>query len=99
VRVSLPVKLLELPKLAVRGRPGDALKGERKAFCGVARDFTPHAVYDRYRLPAGAEIAGPAIFEERESTFIVGAGGRVRVDDFGFLWVDLAKEQAHAATA
>jgi N-methylhydantoinase A len=99
VRASLPVKLLELPKLAAKGRAGDALKGERKAFCGAAREFLRHAVYDRYRLPAGAEIAGPAIFEERESTFIVGAGGRARVDDFGFLWVDLpgieTEERAH----
>jgi N-methylhydantoinase A len=98
VRASLPVKLLELPKIAVKGRAGDALKGERKAFCGAARDFVPHAVYDRYRLPAGAEIAGPAIFEERESTFVVGVGGRARVDDFGFLWVDFPR-RAHDAAA
>jgi N-methylhydantoinase A len=92
VRASLPVKLLELPKIAAQGRASDALKGERKAYCGAAREYVPHAVYDRYRLPAGAEIAGPAIFEERESTVIVGAGGRARVDDFGFLWVDLPKK-------
>jgi N-methylhydantoinase A len=92
VRASLPVKLLELPKIAAKGRASDAMKGERRAFCGAAREFIPHAVYDRYRLPAGAEIAGPAIFEERESTVIVGAGARSRVDDFGFLWVDLPKE-------
>jgi len=101
VRASLPVQLLELPKIAARGRAGDALKGERKAYCGAAREFIPHAVYDRYRLPAGAEIAGPAIFEERESTVIVGAGSRSRVDDFGFLWVDLpgiaTEERAHEA--
>ena len=99
VRASLPVKLLELPKIAAQGRASDALKGERQAFCGAAREYVPHAVYDRYRLPAGAELAGPAIFEERESTVIVGAGGRARVDDFGFLWVDLPKEKAHEAAA
>jgi N-methylhydantoinase A len=101
VRASLPVQLLELPKIAATGRARDALKGERNAFCGAAREFVPHAVYDRYRLPAGAEIAGPAVFEERESTVIVGAGSRARVDDFGFLWVDLpgieTEEKAHAA--
>jgi N-methylhydantoinase A len=101
VRASLPVQLLELPKIAVKGRASDALKGERQAFCGTAREFIPHAVYDRYRLPAGAEIAGPAIFEERESTLVVGAGARTRVDDFGFLWVDLpgveTEEKAHEA--
>jgi N-methylhydantoinase A len=93
VRASLPVKLLELPRLAVKGRAPDALKGERKAYCGRASDFIPHAVYDRYRLPPGAEVAGPAIFEERESTVIVGDGARARVDEFGFLWIDLPKER------
>lgn len=95
VRASLPVQLLELPRIATRGRPADALKGSREAYCGVARTFIAHAVYDRYRLPAGAEVAGPAIFEERESTVIVGAGGRARVDEYGFLWVDLPKERTH----
>jgi N-methylhydantoinase A len=94
VRASLPVKQLELPRLTHQGRTRDAVKGERKAYSGVARDFIAHAVYDRYKLAPGAEIAGPAIFEERESTVIVGEGARSRVDEFGFLWIDLPKEQA-----
>jgi N-methylhydantoinase A len=93
VRASLPVKQLELPRLTVKGRTRDAVKGERQAYSGVARDFIAHAVYDRYKLAPGAEIAGPAIFEERESTVIVGEGARSRVDEFGFLWIDLPKEQ------
>lgn len=92
VRASLPVKLLELPKLSHKGSIAQARKGERPAYCGVARDFIPHAVYDRYLLPPGAQIAGPAIFEERESTVVAGAGSRSRVDEFGFLWIELPKE-------
>ena len=92
VRASLPVKLLALPKLATRGRAADAVKGERKAWSGVSRGFVPHAVYDRYRLAPGAQIEGPAIFEEREATAIAGEGARARVDEFGFLWIDLPKE-------
>ena len=34
------------------------------------------AIYDRYTLEPGAEFAGPAIVEERESTLIIGARGR-----------------------
>ena len=97
VRASLPVKLLQLPRLAVQGRPGDALKGTRKAYCPQARDFIAYEVYDRYRLPPDAALAGPAIVEERESTVIVGDGGEARVDEFGFLWIGLPKEQAHEA--
>jgi N-methylhydantoinase A len=93
VRASLPVKQLELPRLTSKGRTRDAVKGERKAYSGVARDFIAHAVYDRYKLAPGAEIAGPAIFEERESTVIAGQGARSRVDEFGFLWIDLPKDQ------
>ena len=95
VRASLPVRPLALPRLAGGGRAGDAKKGERPAYCGLARDFVPHAVYDRYRLPPGAEIAGPAIFEERESTVIAGAGSRARIDEFGFLWISLPTDASH----
>ena len=92
VRASLPVRLLELPRLApaAGASAGDARKGERPAYCPVAGGMIPHAVYDRYRLAPGMRFAGPAIVEERESTLVVGAGGQVRVDDHGFLWIDLS---------
>ena len=95
VRASLPVKALALPKLTRKGRAADAVKGERKAYCGIARAFVAHTVYDRYRLAPGAEIAGPAIFEERESTVVAGEGARSRVDEYGFLWITLPTEQGH----
>jgi N-methylhydantoinase A len=95
VRASLPVRLLSLPKLKAVATPraSVALKGERSAYSGRAGAFIPHAVYDRYRLPAGASFDGPAIVEERESTVVVGEQGRVRVDEYGFLWIDLSQEQ------
>ncbi|MBM5812142.1 MAG: hydantoinase/oxoprolinase family protein [Gammaproteobacteria bacterium] len=96
VRASLPVQLLQLPKIGTRGALAAARKGERRAWCGTARDFVPHTVWDRYRLPADVEVEGPAIFEERESTVIVGAGGRARGDEYGFLWVTLPEERADA---
>jgi N-methylhydantoinase A len=90
VRASLPVRLLELPRLQnTRGRIQDAIKGERRAFSGLAHDFIPFTVYDRYKLSLGAEFAGPAIVEERESTVIVGEEAKVRVDEFGFLWIEM----------
>lgn len=91
VRASLPVKLLSLPKITITGRLADAIKGERSAYCAVAKDFIAHTVYDRYKLAPGAQIAGPAIVEERESTVIVGAAGKGRVDEYGFLWVEVAQ--------
>lgn len=90
VRASLPVKLLSLPKISVNAN-AKPVKGKRNAYCPIAKDFIPYTVYDRYKLPPGAEVAGPAIVEERESTVIVGSGAAARVDEYGFLWIDLEK--------
>ncbi len=75
------------------GSLGDAKKGRRKAYSGIARDFIPFTVYDRYKLFPGAGFQGPAIVEERESTVIVGEDASVSVDEFGFLWIDLEGTQ------
>jgi N-methylhydantoinase A len=42
-------------------------------------------VYDRERLPVGATLAGPAIYEGGESTVVVPPAWRTRVDDRGTL--------------
>jgi len=93
VRASLPVQLLQLPRVAASGRTIDAArKGTRDAWSAIAREFVPHAVYDRYGLPPGARFDGPAIVEERESTVVVGDDATARVDEYGFLWIDLSQE-------
>ena len=51
----------------------------------------PAQVYDRYALLAGACISGPAIFEENESTFMIGPGGRAEVLSDGSILVELPK--------
>lgn len=56
-----------------------ALKGRRAVYfdngCGAVE--TP--VYDRYALPTATRIDGPAVFEENESTFIIGPGSTATV--------------------
>lgn len=90
VRAILPERLLRLPKLnGKKGSLKDAVKGQRQAYSGIAKDFILHTVYDRYMLSAGARFKGPAIIEERESTVIVGEDASVITDEFGFLWIDL----------
>jgi len=92
VRASLPERLLQLPKIKKQGGSlRDAIKGERQAYSGIARDFIPYTVYDRYELLPGAVFQGPAIIEERESTVIAGEDTAISVDDFGFLWIELAE--------
>ena len=60
-----------------------ALKGKRPAYLPAAGTFKEVPVYDRYHLPVGAEIGGPAIVEERESTLVMNGPGRARVDELG----------------
>jgi N-methylhydantoinase A len=92
VRASLPERLIQFPKLDGKGKSlEEAIKGKRKAYSPIAKDFILYTVYDRYRLFPNAKVLGPAIIEERESTLIVGEDARVSVDDYGFLWVDLFK--------
>ncbi len=82
------------PDLIIGGRPGMASalprsagtpmmaapKSRRPAYFPEARGYVETPVYDRYGLEPGARFDGPAIVEERESTTVVGPGGRVRVD-------------------
>lgn len=90
VRASLPEKLLQLPKMDGAGKTLDrAVKGERLAYSPISKGFIPFTVYDRYNLYPSAMFPGPAIIEEKESTLIIGEGSHVRVDDYGFLWVDM----------
>ena len=69
------------PVVANADTGGDPLQGRRTVYFpgrGMVAD-TP--VYDRYRLSAGAQFEGPAVFEERESTFVVGFDAQIRVDN------------------
>ncbi len=88
VRARLPVRSLRLPRIERMGPVSDAIKGRREAFSGIAKEFIPYTVYDRYKLPPGAAFQGPAIVEERESTIIVGEDAAASVDEYGFLWID-----------
>ena len=70
---------------------GPSEKGERDVHF-VDRDGALRCrVFDRYRLQPGAEIAGPAVVEERESTIVIGPSGRARVDERLNLVVDVTR--------
>jgi N-methylhydantoinase A len=77
------------PDEVAAGGVEDARKGERPVYHPEYRDFRPTPVYDRYRLAPGAIFSGPAIVEERESTVVVGPRGRITVDEFRNVRVDL----------
>jgi 5-oxoprolinase (ATP-hydrolysing) len=70
----------------------------RPAWCPLAERYVEHAVYHRAGLHTGAEVHGPAIVEEPESTTIVGAGASLKVDSSGSLVVTLPAAGAARAT-
>ncbi len=85
------------PALALGGQQAQAAaacKGERQAWFGDG--FQLAAVFDRYALTEGSEIAGPAIIEEREATTIVAPGDTLRVDAAGNLRVAIGAASSMA---
>lgn len=89
VRVMGPV-----PHLDVKAKPSPASdagrrKASRRAWFAESGHTTVD-VFDRYSFSPGTVITGPAIVEERESTMVIGPGGRGKVDRYGSLVVDVA---------
>jgi N-methylhydantoinase A len=90
VRASLPERPFRLPPLdRRRGRMGECIKGRRSAYSVLRKKFVPFTVYDRAKLHPGARMAGPAIIEEKESTIVLGEDARARVDEYGFVWIEI----------
>lgn len=91
IRVALtaPVGRAALKVEGGKGKGAQALTGKRKAWLAAREKFVEMPVYDRYRLPVGSHINGPAIIEEASSTTVVPGGGRAHVDRSGNLVVTL----------
>lgn len=85
-----PYPLMSRPDEA-DGLPESGLKGHRPAYFPEVTGFAATPVYDRYQLRPGWRLEGPAIVEERESTFVVGPGGRIWVDDQHNLLAELRR--------
>jgi N-methylhydantoinase A/oxoprolinase/acetone carboxylase beta subunit len=79
------------PKIDARtggGGGGDPGKRSRRVWFRET-GFAEAHVLDRYRLKPGSTVNGPAVVEERESTVVIGPGGRGRVQPSGALVVEL----------
>ncbi|WP_439577405.1 hydantoinase/oxoprolinase family protein [Elioraea sp.] len=80
MRPRLDLAALAPPGTATRAA---AERGSRRVwFDGIAHEAT---VWSRLDLPAGAEIAGPAILEQADATIVVDPGLTARVDRLGNL--------------
>ena len=72
-----------------RGSAAEARKGYRKVYFPDAGGFIDSDVYDRYRLPVGARLEGPAVVEEKESTLVFGPRAVCEVHESGSLVLTL----------
>ncbi|MCA0939589.1 hydantoinase/oxoprolinase family protein [Salipiger pacificus] len=63
------------------GSVEEARRGTRQVHFGTAWHET--TIYDRLALPVGAEIEGPAILEQADTTVLLDPGLRGRVDAYG----------------
>ncbi|QBY56197.1 hydantoinase/oxoprolinase family protein [Cupriavidus oxalaticus] len=86
-RINLAYSLIEM----------SAERGKRNIHFAEFGDVTA-TVYDRYALRPGAVIAGPAVFEERESSFSVGPDCTVTVDQNFNLVADIEASEPHDAS-
>jgi N-methylhydantoinase A len=99
---AVPVRVLNLRSTAIGARPkidllsmapepgisvAQARIGARKIWFGGWQEA---AVYDRLALPVGAEIAGPAVLEQPDTTILIEPGQRGTVDRFGNLLIEAA---------
>jgi N-methylhydantoinase A/oxoprolinase/acetone carboxylase beta subunit len=85
-----PASELEIPRVEVDVTEVAAAVRETRPAYFPETGWTDTPAYDRYRLFPGAEIAGPAIVEERESTTVIPPGMAAVCDEFGNLLVRLA---------
>ena len=89
VAVRAPVSGADVRAGRLAAGAGDAVKGTRPAYFPEAGGWVETTVYDRARLAAGLEFAGPAVVEEEGSTLVVGPSGTVRVAASGNLVMTL----------
>jgi len=67
----------------------DPVKGRRRVYFGPAHGWLDTVVWRRGQLPAGADLAGPAIVEEMSATLVIPPHHRARVDAAGNLIVTI----------
>ena len=68
---------------------GKALKGKRRVFVDEENDFIELEIYERGNLLVGAEIKGPAVLEQMDSTTYMPPRTIARVDKFRNLILDV----------
>jgi len=88
---TLPVAEPALTPPTGAGTVADALIEERPAWFEAAGGYVATPRYERGRLPVGAELDGPAVLEQTDTTVVVHPGQRARVDASGAVVVEVVE--------
>lgn len=72
-------------ELAGETPPADASKGSRSAY--FAGDWVDTALWELNGLRAGNNIQGPAIIEDRTTTYVIPTNRYVEIDEYFTLWL------------
>ncbi len=92
LRVTVSIEPDPLPDLwTTPKKQATSLKGKRDAFDDVTEKLMPHEVHDRYLMPEGRSVKGPALIEERETTTVVPAGATATVQKDGSLLINFSE--------
>lgn len=65
-----------------------AHKDTRPVYFAEANGYVDCAIYDRYKLGAGARVPGPAVVEEFDSTVVIHPAYHADVDKYGNLLIE-----------
>jgi len=89
VSVSAPMSGSKIEFSSSVQGAGGAYKQKRSVFFEEKGEYVDTPVYDRYRISVGEIIDGPAVFEENESTLIIGPGSVCQAQPDGSLVVTI----------
>jgi N-methylhydantoinase A len=85
---AAPGRDIRIDRTAATNSLQAARRGSRKVLF-ESHGWQECVVYDRYMLPSGAHLTGPALVEERESTCVIGPRSTAHIDPFRNLVVEL----------
>jgi N-methylhydantoinase A len=88
LRLTSVGRIPKPPARALETRGTAEPKERRQVFFAESDGFVDCPIFDRYALPTGASLAGPAVVAEFDSTTVVHPGFGLRVDDLGNLVIE-----------
>ena len=79
------------------GTAQDALRGRRPVFFEELGEFVETPIYDRARLARDAELEGPSVIEQADTTVLIPPGASARVDPHLNVVIDVGNGVAPAS--